>query len=158
MSQNRKIKNLSFAFLFERPMRKVFLSVLLLAAWFSCSPKSESGNLKTQESAIGQVINLNPKQFIEQSSGNQAILLDVRTAEEVAQGKIPNSTQLDYYQSNFLAKANELPKDQEIYIYCAVGARSREAAELLVQQGFTKVYHLQGGIQAWARAGLPIVR
>ncbi|MFN5335991.1 MAG: rhodanese-like domain-containing protein, partial [Bacteroidota bacterium] len=48
--------------------------------------------------------------------------------------------------------------DQEVYLYCAVGARSEEAARMLLQQGYTKVYHLQGGIQSWNQEGLPVVK
>jgi rhodanese-related sulfurtransferase len=66
--------------------------------------------------------------------------------------------EIDYYSSNFLDQVSQLPKDQELYLYCAVGARSEEAARLLVQQGFTKVYHLQGGIQGWSQEEMAVVR
>ncbi|GAB2483339.1 MAG: rhodanese-like domain-containing protein [Cytophagales bacterium] len=135
-----------------------YLSAIILASlilFSSCS--SEKSNQESAHSAsLVEVINLSPKDFQEKSSGG--IILDVRTPGEIAQGKIANAVELDFYQSNFLSKALEYPKDQEIYLYCAVGARSLEAARLLSQQGFTKVYHLQGGIQAWYQSGLPITQ
>ncbi|GMQ27010.1 rhodanese-like domain-containing protein [Algoriphagus sp. oki45] len=135
-----------------------YLSALILASLILFS--SCSGEKTKQETAVSstkaEVINLNPKDFQEKSSNG--IILDVRTPGEIDQGKIANAVELDFYQSDFLSKALEYPKDQEIYLYCAVGARSLEAARMLSQQGFTKVYHLQGGIQAWYQSGLPIAQ
>ena len=135
-----------------------YLSAIILASlilFSSCS--SEKSKQETSiTSSKAEVVNLSPKDFQEKSSNG--IILDVRTPGEIAQGKIANAIELDFYQSSFLSKALEYPKDQEIYLYCAVGARSLEAARLLSQQGFTKVYHLQGGIQAWYQSGLPITQ
>lgn len=135
-----------------------YLSAVILASlilFSSCS--SEKSKQETSiTSSKAEVVNLSPKDFQEKSSNG--IILDVRTPGEIAQGKIANAVELDFYQSDFLSKALEYPKDQEIYIYCAVGARSLEAARMLSQQGFTKVYHLQGGIQAWYQSGLPIAQ
>lgn len=135
------------------------LLILLTAcalAFTSCEPKKESADATNGESVKATITNLDPKQFQEKSANG--IILDVRTAEEVAAGKIPGSISIDFYADDFLTKASELPKDKEIYLYCAVGARSAQAADLLVQQGFTKVYHLSGGIQAWTGEGLPITQ
>jgi rhodanese-related sulfurtransferase len=76
----------------------------------------------------------------------------------VAQGKIEGALVIDYYSPNFLDQVSQISKDQELYLYCAVGARSEEAARLLVQQGYNKVYHLQGGIQGWSQEGMAVVR
>lgn len=138
-------------------MKKIlFLLTASVIAFASCETKKESNTESATESSTASVVNLTPGEFQEKSSNG--IILDVRTAEEIAAGKIPGSIAMDYYQSDFLTKVNELPKDREIYLYCAVGARSAEAADLLIQQGFSKVYHLSGGIQAWAGAGLPITQ
>lgn len=132
------------------------VSLLLLAfTLLLASCYSEKSNQQTSESSeVASVFNLSPKEFAKKSPNG--VILDVRTSQEVAQGKLANAVVLDYYQANFLDKALEIPKDKEIYIYCAVGARSLEAAQLLTQQGYTKVYHLQGGIQAWDQNGFPI--
>lgn len=136
-------------------------SLLILTAgilsFSSCdSKKSSPETSSTQELATATVVNLNPAEF--QAKSTQGIIIDVRTPEEIAEGKIAGALEMDYFLPSFQAKVDELPKDKEIFIYCAVGSRSREAAEMLLQQGFTKVYHLSEGIQGWARAGMPIVR
>jgi rhodanese-related sulfurtransferase len=136
-------------------MNKFILPVFAVAlAVSSCSPDKTSQ--QTTESAASQatVINLNAKEFAEKSPSGTVI--DVRTPGEVAQGKINGAVVVDFYQPDFMDQVSKISKDQEIYIYCAVGARSEEAARMLVQQGYTKVYHLQGGIQAWYQNGFPI--
>ena len=135
--------------------------ILLLSAgiliFSSCESKKENSEVATSaQSTSVAVINLKPNEFQEKSSNG--ILIDVRTREEIAEGKIVGALELDYFLPSFQSEVEKLSKDEEIYIYCAVGARSREAAEMLIQQGFTKVYHLSGGIQSWARAGMPIVQ
>ncbi|MFN3997153.1 rhodanese-like domain-containing protein [Algoriphagus sp.] len=138
---------------------KQFLLLLSasILAFSSCDPKKENTQIApSSEVTTVSVINLSPSEFQEKSTNG--IIIDVRTSEEIAEGKIAGSLELDYFLSSFQSKVDELSKDEEIYIYCAVGARSKEAAEILIQQGFTKVYHLSGGIQAWAQKGLPIVQ
>jgi len=137
----------------------LFSGLLLLAGLHACQPssKTESSNTaNTSQTTNASVITLSAQEFAPKSS--TGTVLDVRTAGEVAQGKIAGALEIDYYSPNFLDQVSQLAKDQELYLYCAVGARSEEAARLLVQQGFTKVYHLQGGIQAWSQEGMAVVR
>ena len=129
----------------------VFALVLTLS---SCSADKSSSETSEQTATSATVVNLTAKEFSEKSPSGT--ILDVRTPGEVAQGKIAGAVVIDFYQQDFLDQASKISKDQEIYIYCAVGARSEEAARMLVQQGYTKVYHLQGGIQSWHQSGFPI--
>lgn len=129
-----------------------FLFLLLIVT--SC--QSDKGSNQNSSSTGVAVVNLSPQEF--KKLGGTGNILDVRTPGEIAQGKIEGAIEIDYYQADFQKKVAELPKDEPVLLYCAVGARSREAAEQLVEMGFTNVYHLQGGIQAWYQQGLPIVR
>ena len=136
-------------------MKKFILPLIALALTVSSCSKDKNGTQSTESSASqATVVNLNAKEFAEKSPSGT--ILDVRTPGEVAQGKIEGAVVIDFYQSDFMDRVSNISKDQEIYIYCAVGARSEEAARMLVQQGYTKVYHLQGGIQAWYQNGFPI--
>jgi rhodanese-related sulfurtransferase len=139
----------------------LFSALLLFLSLSACqSPSSsETSNAATETSSTnagGSVVTLTVQEFATQSS--KGTLLDVRTAGEVAQGKIEGALVIDYYSPDFLDQVSQISKDQEVYLYCAVGARSEEAARLLVQQGYTKVYHLQGGIQGWSQEGMAVVR
>jgi rhodanese-related sulfurtransferase len=50
----------------------------------------------------------------------------------------------------------ELPRDQELILYCRSGARSYHACMYLMQQGYSRAVNLRGGIIAWARHGYEI--
>lgn len=56
------------------------------------------------------------------------------------------------------SRLNELDKDKTkpVIVYCALGGSAREAALLLRQQGFTDAFPLQGGLNGWLAANLPV--
>lgn len=79
-----------------------------------------------------------------------AQILDVRTAQEVAAGKIKGSTNVDYFSPTFLNLVQKkFDKNKPLLIYCAAGGRSASAAKDLKKAGFKKVYDLEGGYDAW---------
>ena len=140
-------------------MKTTFFSGLLIfTVLYSCQPSSKTESTSTEttssQTASTSVITLTAQEFASKSSAGT--IIDVRTAGEIAQGKIAGALVIDFYSSDFLSQVSQVSKDQEVYLYCAVGARSEEAARMLLQQGYTKVYHLQGGIQAWSQQGLPV--
>ncbi len=75
------------------------------------------------------------------------LVVDVREKEEYDQGHI-DGTQL-MPTSEFQERFTELPKDKPIVLVCRSGRRSAEAAGFLVQQGYTEVYNLSGGVNSW---------
>ena len=137
----------------------IFFGLLLLTGLYACQPssKTESSNTANPtQTASNSFVTLTAREFATKSPTGTVI--DVRTSGEIAQGKIEGAVELDYYRGDFMDQVSQISKDQEVYLYCAVGARSEEAARMLIQQGYTRVYHLQGGIQAWSQEGLPVVR
>ncbi len=76
------------------------------------------------------------------------IILDVRTADEYAEGHIPNAVNLDHEDVPSQAEAMLPDKDALILVYCRSGRRSKIAAEALVEFGYTNVKEF-GGINAW---------
>ena len=81
------------------------------------------------------------------------MVVDVRTADEYAGGHITNAINIDVKRAGFLYEADEkLPKDKTIAVYCQGGVRSRKAASLLSNDGYT-VINLAGGISEWKNAG-----
>ena len=81
-------------------------------------------------------------------------LVDVRTDAEVARGKIPQGDALPLHLIPL--RLSELDKQATTVFYCQMGGRSAQAAAYAAAYGFTDVYNLQGGITAWAHAGLPV--
>jgi hydroxyacylglutathione hydrolase len=83
-----------------------------------------------------------------------ALAVDVRGPGERAQKFVAGSVSIPL---NHLAeRAKELPRDRPLLVYCAGGYRSSIAASVLLQQGFTHISEIAGGIVAWEAAKLPI--
>ncbi|MBW8077350.1 MAG: rhodanese-like domain-containing protein [Gallionella sp.] len=85
---------------------------------------------------------------------NPPRLIDVRTDAEVARGKIPQGDAMPLHLIPL--RLSELDKNATTVFYCQMGGRSAQAAAFAAANGFADVYNLQGGITAWAHAGLPI--
>jgi len=100
---------------------------------------------------------VNPAQFKQLITKPGGVLLDVRTQSEFKNGHINNSGQLNYYAFDFRKKLLLLPTDEPIYLYCNTGYRSEKAAEILVENGYKKVYNLEHGIMDWELQNLPVV-
>ncbi len=86
------------------------------------------------------------------------IILDVRTAQEVAGGTLPGAVNIDFFAPDFARQVGRLDKTKSVFVYCAVGGRSSKAAQQLQQAGVKTVYNLSGGMQAWQQAGFPITK
>lgn len=80
-----------------------------------------------------------------------AVLLDVRTAEEFGNGHIENAVNIDWNkgEANFEEQLKNVPKDKKILVYCQGGSRSATAAAKLRDLGYKQVQELDGGIVAW---------
>ena len=90
-------------------------------------------------------VNRGVKEF---QSTSGAVLLDVRTPAEYRSGHIPGSKNIPLQAIDKVASVAE-NKDTALYVYCQSGARSRQAAGLLKQMGYTNVNNI-GGIAAYA--------
>jgi rhodanese-related sulfurtransferase len=96
----------------------------------------------------------------ERETSGSAHLLDVRTPAEHAQIHVPgvHLMPLDRLDADQLAKVNGFAKDQPVYILCGSGARAKQAAQKLEKEGYSECVVVEGGTQAWAKAGLPVTR
>ena len=81
------------------------------------------------------------------------IVLDVRTAAEFSNGHVPGAVLLDVKSSGFIEKSARLDKSKTYLVHCAAGARSVTACNLLAPVGFTNLVNLEGGFNAWTKAG-----
>ncbi|MEJ2592810.1 MAG: rhodanese-like domain-containing protein [Candidatus Thiodiazotropha sp.] len=85
------------------------------------------------------------------AEGDDFVLLDIRSAGELAQGMLPDAEHLPMHMIPL--RVSELPKDKDVILYCHSGARSYHACAYLAQQGYDNVINLRGGILGWARSG-----
>lgn len=95
-------------------------------------------------------------EFEQALTADSTQLLDVRTAEEYAQGRIAGALNIDIHRPDFMDRARAgLSKTRPVYVYCRSGRRSMTAAGKLAHEGF-QVINLDGGILAWTQARKPV--
>lgn len=81
---------------------------------------------------------------------DNAVIIDVRTDMEIAEGMIPNAQQINIQNAGlFMEKAKELDKSKNYYLYCRSGGRSAQACMILDSLGFQNTYNLLGGMMEW---------
>lgn len=81
-------------------------------------------------------------------------VLDVRTPAEFAAGHVPDAVNIPHDQ--VAERLADVPKDKDVVVYCRSGRRSDLAAKVLSANGYTRVGHLEGDMQAWEAKGLPV--
>lgn len=96
-------------------------------------------------------MDLTQEQWWEQyQQDDNAVILDVRTGEEVEEAAIPHAVNIDIYLGQgFLDAVEELDKSKNYYVYCKAGGRSHQACLLMNQLGFENTFNLVGGITEW---------
>ena len=113
----------------------IILSALLLTA---CAPGNSLGYKQITMSEAVKMM----------ETENNYIILDVRRADEFAEGHIPGAINV----ANEVIGTEEIPelpdKSQLILVYCRSGRRSKEASEKLVKLGYTNIVEF-GGILDW---------
>jgi thioredoxin len=111
--------------------------------------------LSACSSNLIQVLNVNEfeKQLIA-TKGEQ--LIDVRTPQEFEKYRIQSAKNIDFRSPNFRNEIEKLDKTKPVLIYCLSGVRSKSASEVFKEAGFEVIYDLEGGINAWSKAGKPI--
>lgn len=94
---------------------------------------------------------LAPKEFLAEYNAQKenAVLLDVRTAAEIADVNIDGHMAIDIQQPGFIEKVGQLDKSKTYFVYCRSGNRSGQACKFMATQGFDKLYNLKGGMLAW---------
>src|SRR5690606_3560925 len=90
---------------------------------------------------------LSPAEAAEQRAAGAVTVVDVRPADERAVATLPGAFE---HFDNGTAALEALPKDTALAFLCHRGGRSAQAAEHFRQLGFTRVYNITGGIDAWA--------
>jgi thioredoxin len=133
-------------------MKKIILALTAIVSLF--------GNACYNQAAPPEAFikTIDATEFKRLADAGNGIILDVRAPEEVASGYIANASTINFYDEDFVGKINLIPKDKEIYVYCKVGSRSAQAAEILRQNGFNMVFHLGKGLVEWEEKGYPLIK
>jgi rhodanese-related sulfurtransferase len=97
--------------------------------------------------------NVSEVRFDEIIHNDDVVVLDVRTPQEFAEKHIKNADNIDYYDSDLETKLGSLDKQKTYAVYCRSGNRSSQILEVMKKLGFSKVYNLSGGINAYEKSG-----
>jgi rhodanese-related sulfurtransferase len=107
---------------------------------------------------IGQTKNdIELDEFEKKMASEKYLLVDVRTAEEFAEGHIKGAINIDYLAENFSIEIQELELESPVLLYCRSGNRSSKAMKTMKELGFKEVYNLEGGIKGWISENNPVI-
>lgn len=89
-------------------------------------------------------------------SGGECQVIDVREFSEFNSERIADAQLMPL--SNFEKHADEIDHSKPVYLMCRSGNRAKQAAEKLMNKGFTNIHVIEGGMAAWASASLPVIK
>ena len=92
------------------------------------------------------------------TSQPEAVILDVRTPEEIKDGHIEGAVFANFYDEDFAQQLTKLNRDIPYIVHCRSGGRSTKALNALEELGFTNITHMDGGINGWKRKNLPLTK
>lgn len=103
---------------------------------------------------VGKVVN--PGEATLLINREDARVLDVREPSEFAAGHIPEAINIP--SGKLVERLGELEKfkDKPLIVCCAAGMRSNKACSELQKQGFSRLFNLGGGVDAWSAASYPL--
>ena len=122
-----------------------YLGLVLLVL---CLQNQVIAQSEKQDTAFGNISVAELPEFLEHQ---EVIFVDVRTPEEISEGKIEGAEEIDYRADDFETDVLRLDKDKTYLIYCGSGYRSAAAAKFMKAQGFMDIYNLIGGYSEWIK-------
>lgn len=107
----------------------------------------------TAARAEGRFKEINAAEFEKRRTRGKAPVLDVRSPQEFAKGHVTGAINADIHSPDFATKAAQFDKKKPILVNCHVGSRGAIAAAELARLGFKSIFNLEGGVDAWEKAG-----
>ena len=114
--------------------------------------------IQAQEKPASKVRHVDGREAAKLVASNAVVVLDVRRAEEFADGYIVGATNVDFLSKDFAEKVAKLDRQKTYLVHCASGRRSTNALATLGKLNFTNLIHLDGGFGAWKEAGNPVMK
>ncbi|WP_292365338.1 MULTISPECIES: rhodanese-like domain-containing protein [unclassified Methanoculleus] len=132
------------------PLLAVLLAVALVLA---------GGCLEGSPAPDDQVVRtITPSEasaLIEEREGDPGfVIVDVRRPDEFAGGHIPGAININ--SAEFSEHLDGLDPEATYLVYCQRAGRSAGVREMMREAGFCEVYEIEGGLNAWEAAGLPV--
>ena len=122
-------------------MKKIIIVLLGIVLLVGCTGTIEKDKIEYSE--------ITAEEAKEMIDAEELIILDVRTPEEYEDGHIEGALLIPDYDLKNLADSKLPDKDEKILVYCRSGSRSKAAAKVLVDMGYTNIHDF-GGIINWS--------
>jgi rhodanese-related sulfurtransferase len=139
-----------------RPVSAILLLTYWLAAFGFSAGCSREPTAQITERSVPQVVRVDASRAATVLAGSNVVVLDIRTPDEFAAGHLAGATNIDFQGADFQVRLAQLDRDQTYLLHCASGRRSQSSLSTFSALGFKSIIHLDGGIQAWKSAGLPV--
>ena len=104
------------------------------------------------------VANVSATEAVMLMSRSKPLILDVRDATEFAAGHIQGAKNIPMAELASRVKEIEKFKDKPVLVHCQRGMRSKTACSILRAQQFSQLHNLQGGLDTWVEAKLPLIK
>ena len=140
----------------------VVIGVSVAGATTGCSSGSDAAAPSASSPAASPAGETRPdhiaaETFASAMAEDGVVLLDVRTAQEFAEGHLEGARNIDVQAPDFVQQLQALDNSATYLVYCRTGVRSGVAADQLRAAGFADVTGLAGGIVAWQAEGRKVV-
>jgi len=128
---------------------------LLVTATFAAAAVVGLAGCSSESAAVTAI---GAAELVEVVGQQQAVVIDVRTPQEYAEGHVPGALNIDIASATFDEEIAALPTDETYVVYCRSGNRSAQAATIMAEAGFADVYNVDAGLATLASAGVPLSR
>ena len=111
--------------------------------------------------AIHSIPSISVRELAQRSHGENSLdVVDVRTAGEFATVHTPlaENVPLDRLDPHLVMQNRRGASGQPLYLICRSGGRSQKACEIFMEAGYENIVSVEGGMLAWEKADLPLVR
>jgi len=138
-------------------MLKIGLYIMIISFLQSLMACGQQTYDQKLQSLYNNTVPLIQPQAVKDKINNENIvILDTRSAKEYSVSHLPNAQFIDYNRFD-ISQVSNIPKDQEVIVYCSVGYRSEKIGEKLKKAGFENVSNMYGGIFQWKNTDLEVV-
>ncbi len=133
------------------------LAALALAVSLNFAPHATAIEPTQKLPTAAAVKDVTPDEAAKLMQEKTALVVDVRTPDEFAEGHIPGAVNVDFLGDDFETKVAALPADKPLIVHCAAGNRSSKAVvKIAAAQKGAEIFHLKSGFNGWKAAGKPV--
>ena len=135
--------------IFKLVKQQLFGAAVIVAILITTEVYSQDQiNEKISVDSLSKVLETNSK----------ITLLDIRTPKEIEEGYIRGVKFHDFRSDDFIESIEHLQRESTYILICKAGIRASQAQKLMKQMSFQHVFVLEGGMDAWEKAGKQVIK